>query len=1039
MASIAKVVVEISLDREFDYRIPAHLRAQIKVGSQVVVPFNGRELRGFVVGLTTHSPYGDKLKEIAGVVGEKPLIPDSIMKLAYWIADYYCAPIEHAVRTVLPSAVRKRGAKHKKQLVVSLSTDARPTVDGASCSGVHQGVDKASCFVVSHKQACSACTTKQDASSTKKCTMEQDAPSTDPERINYFDPSDPIANLHGNLPHWRQDGATYFVTFRLGDSIPKEKLQQWNKERAEWLAAHPEPHDAATKREYYERFPQRFQHWLDQGTGSCVLGKPELKKVVEDALSHFDGTRYRLREFVVMPNHVHMLISPLEEYRLSEILHSLKSFTANEINKRLGSKLNPVWQHESFDHIVRSAEQVERIRQYIRDNPKYVDEASSFVLRPNVDGASSSVMHQSVDKASCFVVSHKQDCSAYTTEQDAPSTEKCTPKQDAPSTIKLSPKQQQVINTLQQFGPMALTELKERAGCSESPIRTLEKNGRVTIEESTVQRDPHAGLTLLRTEPLPLMPEQKTALQTICSAMDRSTPGTVLLHGVTGSGKTEVYLQAIQHAREHHKGAIVLVPEISLTPQTVDRFRARFGDGVAVLHSSLSEGERHDEWHRIRSGEAHIAIGARSALFAPVENVGLIVVDEEHEPTYKQDESPRYNARDVAVMRGHLENCCVVLGSATPSLESFNNVQTGRYELAEMLQRVDNRSMPLMRIVDMRIEAEKEGRAHIFSRELVQGIYERLDNREQVILFLNRRGFSSSLQCEQCGYVAECTECSVSMTYHKRANKLLCHICGAEKAVPNCCPDCNDPDFKYAGMGTERIEEVLEKLCPSAKVARMDSDTMRTKDSYRKVLDDFRVGKIDILLGTQMIAKGLDFPNVTLVGVLYADMSLHVPDFRAGERTFQLLTQVAGRAGRGEKAGEVIVQAYTPHHPAIQAARSLDYNGFCAQDLEFRKELAYPPFSHLVLLTFKGANEMEVAGATDRFFERLEPLLPESVQHSPPMPAPLARAKGLYRYHIMLRCEHTIKMSKPIRHVWSTFKMPKGVTCTIDIDALSLL
>jgi primosomal protein N' (replication factor Y) len=1000
MASIAKVVVEISLDREFDYRIPSHLRAQIEVGSQVVVPFNGRELRGFVVGLANHSPYGDKLKEIAGVVGDKPLIPDPIMKLAYWIADYYCAPIEHAVRTVLPSAVRKRGAKHKKQLVVSLN------------------VDEASSFVIPDKQPRSACTTKQDASSTKRHTTELEAPSTNTERINYFDPADPIANIHGNLPHWRQDGATYFVTFRLGDSMPKEKLQQWNKERAEWLEAHPEPHDATTKQEYYELFPQRFQNWLDQGMGSCVLSQPELKKIMEDALSHFDGTRYRLREFVIMPNHVHILFSPLGEHRLSEILHTLKSFTANEINKQLNVKLDPVWQHESFDHIVRSAEQVERIRQYIRDNPKYVD------------GASYSIVHQSVDEASSSVVSNQQAPLACTTEQDAPSTI---------THIKLPAKQQQVINTLQQFGSMTLTELKERAGCSESPIRTLEKNGVVKVEESTIQRDPHAGMELLHTEPLALMPEQKTVLQTICSAMDREKPGTVLLHGVTGSGKTEVYLQAIQYAREQNQGAIVLVPEISLTPQTVDRFRARFGDCVAVLHSSLSEGERHDEWHRIRSGEAHIAIGARSALFAPVENVGLIVVDEEHEATYKQDESPRYNARDVAVMRGHLEKCCVVLGSATPSMESFHNVQTGRYEQAEMLLRVDNRSMPLMRIVDMRIEAEKEGRAHIFSSELVQGIYERLDSREQVILFLNRRGFSSSLQCEQCGYVAECAECSVSMTYHKRAHKLLCHICGAERAVPNCCPDCNDPDFKYAGMGTERIEEVLEKLCPSAKVARMDSDTMRKKDSYRKVLDDFRVGKIDILLGTQMIAKGLDFPNVTLVGVLYADMSLHVPDFRAGERTFQLLTQVAGRAGRGEKAGEVIVQAYTPHHPAIQAARSLDFAGFSAQDLEFRKELAYPPFSHLVLLTFKGANEMEVAGAADRFSERLEPLLPESVQHSPPMPAPLARAKGLYRYQIMLRCEHTIKMSKPIRHVWGAFKMPKGVTCTIDIDALSLL
>ncbi|WP_372806361.1 primosomal protein N' [Pontiella sp.] len=734
MASIAKVVVEISLDREFDYRIPAHLQASIRVGSQVTVPFQSRELRGFVVGLANYSAFADKLKEIAGVVGEKPLIPDEIMKLAYWIADYYCAPIEHAVRTVLPSAVRKRGAKHKKQLVASLVNET----------------------------GCPAC-----------------------------------------------------------DNLP--------------------------------------------------------------------------------------------------------------------------------------------------------------------------------------------------------------------------PKQQAVVETLRQHGPLTVSELKERSGCSESPIKTLEKLGLVSIEESTILRDPHAGMELLRTEPFALMVEQRTALDTICAAMDQEKPGTVLLHGVTGSGKTEVYLQAIQHALDKGQGAIVLVPEISLTPQTVDRFRSRFGDCVAVLHSSLSDGERHDEWHRIRNGEAQIAIGARSALFSPVENLGLIVVDEEHEPTYKQDESPRYNARDVAVMRGRIENCCVVLGSATPALESFNNVRDGRYGLAEMLMRVDDRSMPLMRVVDMRIEAEKEGRASIFSKELVQGIYDRLNINEQVILFLNRRGFSASLQCEKCGYVAECAECSVSMTYHKRAHKLLCHICGAEEKVPDRCPDCGDPDFKYAGMGTERIEEVLGKLCPKARVARMDSDTMRKKDSYRTVLDQFKTGKIDILLGTQMIAKGLDFPNVTLVGVLHADMSLNVPDFRAGERTFQLLTQVAGRAGRGEKAGEVIVQAYTPHHPAIQAARSLDYEGFCSQDLEFRRELNYPPFSHLVLLTFKGENELEVMAAADRFSAQLERILPESVSHSPPVPAPLARAKGLWRYQIMLRCEHTVKMTRPIRHVQQTCRLPKGVTLTVDVDALSLL
>ncbi|MBT8046308.1 MAG: primosomal protein N' [Pontiella sp.] len=965
MASIAKVVVEISLDREFDYLIPEPLASSIHVGSQVMVPFKSRELRGFVVGLAGHSAFGDKLKSIAGVVGEKPLIPDPIMKLAYWIADYYCAPIEHAVRTVLPSAVRKRGAKHKKQLVVRLNADATPQGDSSTLP------------------------------------------------INDFEPKSAVGNMNGNLPHWRQDGTTYFVTFRLGDSLPKEKLDQWSRERDEWLAENPRPVaenvDATPssrliewQKEYRTRFTERLERWIDAGQGSCVLKDPSVRNVVCSVLDKMNGTQYQLHHYVVMPNHVHVLVSPLGDHALSKIVQGWKSVSSRKINRIIGED-GTVWQKESFDHIVRNPESLGKFKKYIAENPAGLSRDSFSLFDGERDGGVASTL---------------------TTKHTAST---------------LPPRQQRVMQALQEHGAMTIPELKERADCSESPIRTLEKHGLVKIEESTILRDPHAGLELLRSKPFELMAEQQSALESVNASMDQAKPGTVLLHGVTGSGKTEVYLQAIQHALDKGKGAIVLVPEIALTPQTVDRFRSRFGDCVAVLHSSLSDGERHDEWHRIRNGEAQIAIGARSALFAPIENPGLIVVDEEHEPTYKQDESPRYNARDVAVMRGHLENCCVVLGSATPALESFNNVREGRYQLTEMHQRVDDRSMPLMRIIDMRIEAEKEGRAHIFSAELVQGIYDRLNCNEQVILFLNRRGFSSSLQCGKCGYVAECSECSVSMTYHKRAHKLLCHICGKEAAVPERCPECRDPDFKYAGMGTEKIEEVLEKLCPNARVARMDSDTMRKKDSYRTVLDKFRTGKIDILLGTQMIAKGLDFPNVTLVGVLYADMSLHMPDFRAGERTFQLLTQVAGRAGRGEKAGEVIVQTYTPHHPAVQAARNLDYTGFCEQDLEFRRELAYPPCSHLVLLTFKGESESGVQHAAEGFYRHLEKLLPESVNHAPPQPAPLARAKGHYRYHIVLRCAHTVRMTKPIRHVQAAFKTPKSVSCTVDVDALSLL
>lgn len=613
---------------------------------------------------------------------------------------------------------------------------------------------------------------------------------------------------------------------------------------------------------------------------------------------------------------------------------------------------------------------------------------------------------------------------------------------ESPGNDLLPPKQRAVIQCLEKNGPMLLSELTAAAEVTVSPVKTLEKKGRVKILAESVYRDPHAGVELLKTEPLSLMPEQKTALKQVIDAVEEEGPSVLLLHGVTGSGKTEVYLQAIAHALTMGKGAIVLVPEIALTPQTVDRFRARFADHpeqIAVLHSSLSDGERYDEWHRIRSGEARIVVGARSALFSPVENLGLIVVDEEHEPTYKQDETPRYCARDAAVMRGHRENCTVVLGSATPALESYNNSKNGKYRYVDMPSRVDNRQMPPMRIIDMRIEAQRDGRPHLFSQELIDAIYSRLNRAEQTMIFLNRRGFSSSLQCPECGYVAECEHCSVSLTYHKARARLVCHTCGEEKAVPARCPQCKSDQFKYSGAGTEKIEEVMAKLFPKARIARMDSDTMRKKNAHRDILSKFRVGKLDILIGTQMIAKGLDFPNVTLVGVVNPDHALHMADFRAGERVFQLLTQVSGRAGRGEAAGEVFVQTYTPHHPAIQAARRMDFEGFCDQELSFRKEMGYPPYAHLICITLRGKNESEVETMSDRIYEDLEAATDERVVVSPPMPAPIARVRGEYRYQMLMRATQTRVMTAVIRKIFNAIKWPKTVKFTVDVDATSLL
>ncbi|HEY5346332.1 MAG TPA: primosomal protein N', partial [Verrucomicrobiae bacterium] len=521
---------------------------------------------------------------------------------------------------------------------------------------------------------------------------------------------------------------------------------------------------------------------------------------------------------------------------------------------------------------------------------------------------------------------------------------------------ELTKRQQEVWNIIEERREMLLPELLELSKATIGVVRRLEDCKLIEIASEISERDPYARETILPTQNIVLNPAQSVALEKITAAMDKSLstfnsqPSTFLLHGVTGSGKTEIYLQALAHALEQGKGAIVLVPEISLTPQTVERFKARFSSGklqtlVAVLHSHLSAGERHDEWHKIRQGRARIVIGARSAIFAPVEPLGLIIVDEEHETSYKQEEAPRYHARDVAIMRGQMENAVVVLGSATPSLESFYNCKRGKFSLLELPERVDNQKMPHVRVVDMRQAAHKEKGTPLFSPQLKEAINQRLEKGEQTILFLNRRGYSTSLQCPKCGYVCNCPNCSLALTFHRQEQKLACHICGHVERVPSVCPNekCKNPAIRFSGTGTQRVEETLAKLFPNARVKRMDADTMKRKDDYRKVLGDFRAGKIDILVGTQMIAKGLHFPNVTLVGIIYADLALHQPDFRAGERTFQLLTQVAGRAGRGDVEGEVFVQAFAPFHPAIQYARRHDFNGFYEQEIEFREQLKYPP------------------------------------------------------------------------------------------------
>jgi primosomal protein N' (replication factor Y) (superfamily II helicase) len=741
MASVAKVVVDVAVDRVFDYRIPDRYAAEIRVGTRVTVPFGRASRTGFVVGLSEHSDCG-ALKEIEAPADHATTLDGAMLKLAHWMAAYYVAPPERAIRTVLPGAVRRQGARAKRQLLVE-----------------------------------------------------------------------------------RKAGSG--------------------------------------KRE----------------AGSVVLEKP------------------------------------------------------------------------------------------------------------------------------------------------------------------LPPKQQAVLDALDRAGGgLLLADLQRMVGITVSPVRALEKKGGVTIRDTAVGRVPAARRTVLPGAPPSLMPQQTEALRTIDAACtERGGPRVVLLHGVTGSGKTEVYLRAIAHVAEQGRGAIVLVPEIALTPQTVERFQSRFGERIAVLHSHLSEGERYDEWHRIHRGDATIVVGARSAVFAPVRRLGLLVVDEEHETSYKQDDAPRYHARDVAVMRGVMAGCGVVLGSATPSLESWHNACSGKYRLAEMPHRVDHRRMPHIRVIDMRLQKAAKGKGRIFSPELLEAIDDRLHKAEQTILFLNRRGYASALICPACGHVARCEHCSVAQTYHRDGDRLLCHICGAAAEPPAVCPACGDPAIRQAGLGTQRVEAALRKCFPHARIARMDADSMTRKAAYEEVLGAFRQGKLDILIGTQMIAKGLHFPNVTLVGVVAADLSLHIPDFRAGERTYQLLAQVAGRAGRGEVFGDVLVQTFTPFHPAVQAARRLDYSGFCDQELAFRRELRYPPFGHLVCVGLRGPSDGKTAYCATLLARKFQAALGEGTLVSDGVPAPLARARGQYRYQVILRSRGVQAATREVKAVLRSVKLPKDVTVTVDVDALNLM
>jgi primosomal protein N' (replication factor Y) len=632
------------------------------------------------------------------------------------------------------------------------------------------------------------------------------------------------------------------------------------------------------------------------------------------------------------------------------------------------------------------------------------------------------------------------------------------PEDQLPNPLpKLTPKQAGAYAQLRDFGrPMEMRRLARLARCGLSPLELLIEKGLIKRVVRRIERfqAPSAPDSEAMPPGITLNADQQRAWDNILPALEAGGFHPFLLYGVTGSGKTELYLRAIEEVVKRGKEALVLVPEISLTPQTIQCFRGRCGE-VAVLHSHLGNAERAAHWRKIARGEVQVVVGARSGVFAPTRNLGLIVIDEEHEGSFKQDATPRYHARDVAVMRARLEGIPIILGSATPALETWHNAQRGQYQLLRLPSRVADRPMPPVTLIDMRHDVPRGGRFHALSAGLEGAMRHALGSGGQVILLLNRRGFSTHLHCPACGHVEQCKFCDLALTFHRWRDVTLCHHCGYEQPPAQQCPKCHQAQVRYQGSGTEKLQAEVEEKFAGYVARRMDSDTMRRPGSHASLLGAFRKGEVHILLGTQMIAKGLDFPNVTLVGVINADIGLHLPDFRAGERTFQLLSQVAGRAGRGPRGGRVLVQTYQPEHPGIALAAAHNYEAFAAAELGHRREHNYPPYHRLVRLMVRSRNQEDacnfadkLAGAFRTALEQMKgatspgadgPPSPAPLRLLGPAEAPVFRLKGYFRFHFQLQSPSPGLLHQLLRRVLGTVRPPNGVDLTVDVDPLEML
>lgn len=601
-----------------------------------------------------------------------------------------------------------------------------------------------------------------------------------------------------------------------------------------------------------------------------------------------------------------------------------------------------------------------------------------------------------------------------------------------------SEKQIKALNFLIDNNGSFVSDIEMFTDVSRAVIKTLEKNEYVEIIEKQIERNPLLNKQIEKTEKLKLNDEQNYAFQEVNKCIKNNEFKEFLLYGVTGSGKTEVYLQLIEEVLKKGESAIMLVPEISLTPQTVNRFISRFGnEEIGILHSKLSVGERYDQWQKINNGQAKIIIGARSAIFAPVKNLGLIIIDEEHDSSYKSDSTPRYNAKDIAKYMAKQNNAPIVLGSATPDTTSYYKAETGIIKILELTKRANSAELPSIEIVDLREELAKGNRS-IISTALYAEIEKNLKEKKQTILFLNRRGYSTFVMCRDCGYIAKCKNCNITLTYHSKENKLKCHYCGYEQSNIKICPDCNSKNVKYFGTGTQKLEEEIQKIFPTAMTIRMDVDTTTKKNSIEEILNKFKNENIDILIGTQMVVKGHHFPNVTLVGVIAADSSLYLEDYRASERTFQLLTQVAGRAGREKNKGKVIIQTYNPDNFCIECSKEQDYEKFYNAEIMLRKQLKYPPFCDIIVIGISSTNENEVKNVSNLIYSNISKQYKNNFSIYKPMPAPIDKIKNKFRWRIIMKCKLDNNIIDVVNYSLKDIKSSK-VRISIDVNPNSMI